>query len=199
MSVQPAPAVTGQTLTLALNRIGELFCAPEINPFSTKPVDLRGESGLTYLHRRVRQRWLRSAPATRLTIQLPAKAMPADVSAVAELAQATQAALQRYCQAQVTHNKQTLQGEMALLRHQLRVALPVTLLLFALLLVTLTGVLTPNHPVLQGVLIIVTLFAASLALFDVLTGIFFGWVPYAIENRSYRVLGNLEVTIEVAP
>ena len=197
MSVQPTPAATGQTLTLALNRIGELFSAPEINPFSSKPVDLRGESGLTYLHRRVRQRWLRSFPATRLTIQLPAEAMPVDGSAVAELAQATQAAVRRYCQEQVTHNEQALRGELLLLRHQLRVALPVTLLLFALLLVTLTGVLTPDHPVLQGVLIIVTLFAASLALFDVLTGIFFGWVPYAIENRSYRVLGNLEVTIEV--
>ena len=43
MSVQPAPAVTGQTMILALNRIGELFSAPEINPFSTKPVDLRGD------------------------------------------------------------------------------------------------------------------------------------------------------------
>ena len=85
------------------------------------------------------------------------------------------------------------------MRRQLWVALPIALLLFALLLVTLTGVLTPEHPVLQGVLIIVTLFVASLALFDVLTGIFFGWVPYAIENRSYRVLGNLEVTIEVLP
>ena len=199
MSVQPAPAATEQTLSLALNRLSELFCAPEINPFSIKPVDLRGESGLTYLHRRVRQRWLRSVPAARLTIQLPAEEMPADGSAAAELVQATQAALRRYCQEQVTHNEQALRGEMALLQHQLRVVLPVTLVSFALLLVTLTGVLTPDHPVLQGVLVVVTLFAASLALFDVLTGIFFGWVPYAIDNRSYHLLGNLEVTIEVLP
>ncbi|MFO7635078.1 MAG: hypothetical protein R6W76_21200, partial [Caldilinea sp.] len=93
MSVPTPPAATGQTMTLALNRLSELFCAPEINPFSTKPVDLRGESGLAYLHRRVRQRWLRSFAATQLTIQLPADELPADGPAVDALAQATQAAL----------------------------------------------------------------------------------------------------------
>lgn len=199
MSVQHAPAAAGQTVTLALNRLSELFCAPEINPFSTKPVDLRGESGLAYLHRRVRLRWLRSFSATQLTIQLPAAELPADGPALAALAQATQAALARYCQAQVRHNEQTRRSELALLRRQLWVVLPVALVSFALLLVTLTGVLLPAYPLLQGVLIVVTLFAASLALFDVLTGIFFGWTPYAMDNRAYRLLGNLGINIEVLP
>ena len=199
MSEQTAPAAAGQTMTLALNRMSELFSAPDINPFSTKPVDLRGESGLAYLHRRARLRWLRSFSATQLTLQLPADELPADGPAVAALAQATQAALARYCQAQVRHNEQTWRGERANLRQQLRVVLPVALVSFALLLVILTGVLLPDRLLLQGVLIVVTLFAASLALFDVLTGIFFGWVPYAMDNRSYTVLGNLEVTIEVLP
>ena len=199
MSVQPAPAATGHTLTLALNRLGELFCAPEINPFSTKPVDLRGESGLAYLQRRVRQRWLRSFSATRLTIQLPAAELPVDSPALARLSQATQTALQHYCQEQVRHNEQTRRGELALLRRQLRVVLPVAMLLFALLLVTLTGLVMPDHPLLQGVLIVMTLFTASIALCDVLEGIVYGWVPYAIDNRAYRVLGNLEVTVEALP
>jgi hypothetical protein len=56
--------------------------------------------------------------------------------------------------------------------------------------------LTPGRPYLQSVLIIVTLFVGSVALWDVLQGLFFGWVPYAIENRAYDVLGNLEVAIE---
>lgn len=197
MPLQTAPDAAGQTLTLALNRIDELFCAPEINPFSTKPVDLRGESGLAYLHRRVRLGWLRSVSAARLTIQLPAEALLADGPAVTQLAQATQTALRRYCQEQVRHNEQTRRGELALLRRQLRVVLPVALVSFALLLIILTGVLLPDRPLLQGVLIVVTLFTASLALCDVLTGIFFGWVPYAMDNRSYRLLSNLEVEIEV--
>ena len=197
MSVPTAPAAAGQTMTLALNRMSELFCAPEINPFSTKPVDLRGESGIAYLHRRARQRWLRSFPATQLTIQLPAAELPADGPALAALIQATQAALARYCQAQVRHNEQTWRGELARLRRQLGVVLPIAFVAFALLLVILMGVWLPQYPVLQGVLIVVTLFTASLALFDVLTGIFFGWVPHAIENRSYRLLGNLKINIEV--
>ena len=46
MAVQPEPVQADRTLTLALNRIGELFYAPDVNPFSSKPVDLRGESGV---------------------------------------------------------------------------------------------------------------------------------------------------------
>ena len=137
MSLQTASAAAGQTLTLALNRLSELFCAPEVNPFSTKPVDLRGESGLAYLHRRARQRWLRSFAATQLTIQLPAEEMPADGPTATQLTQATQAALRRYCQEQVRFNEQTRRGELALLRRQSRVVLPVALLSFALLLLSL--------------------------------------------------------------
>ena len=77
MSVQPVPAQADSTLTLALNRIDELFYAPDIDPFSSKPVDLRGESGVDYLHKRLRLRGLRSHPAARLTVQLPRQALPA--------------------------------------------------------------------------------------------------------------------------
>ena len=105
MSVQPVPAQADRTLTLALNRIGELFYAPDIDPFSDKPVDLRGESGVTYLHKRVRQHWPRSHPAVRLTIQLPRQTLPAAGPEVSQLTAATQAALRRYCREQVTHNE----------------------------------------------------------------------------------------------
>ena len=196
MSVQPVPGQADSTLTLALNRIGELFYAPDIDPFSGKPVDLRGESGVTYLHRRVRLRGLRSHPATRLTIQLPRQALPAEGPAVTELTEATQAALRRYCREQVAHNEQMHRSESKVLWRQLLIVLPVSMLAFGLLIAIVTGQLTPDRPYMQGVLIIVTLFIGSVALWDVLQGLFFGWVPYAIENRSYRVLGNLAVTIE---
>ena len=49
---------------------------------------------------------------------------------------------------------------------------------------------------LQGVLMIVRLFVGSIALWDVLTDLCFGWAPYVIENRSYRRLGDMEVEIE---
>ena len=87
-------------------------------------------------------------------------------------------------------------NESKVLWRQLLIVLPVSLLAFGLLIAIVTGQLTPGRPYLQGVLIIVTLFIGSVALWDVLEGLFFGWVPYAIENRSYHVLGNLEVTIE---
>ena len=183
-------------MTLALNRIGELFDAPDVNPFSSKPVDLRGESGVVYLHKRVRQHWLRSHPVARLTIQLPRQALPAESPAVTQLTQATQAALRRYCHEQVAHNEQTQRCESRVLWRQLLIVLPVSLLAVGLLLAIVTGLLTPDRPYLQGILFIVTLFVASIALWDVVQGLFFGWIPYAIDNRSYRVLGNLEVTIE---
>lgn len=196
MSVQPVPVQADRTVTLALNRIGELFYAPDVNPFSSKPVDLRGESGVVYLHKRVQRYGLRSHPATRLTIQLPRQVLPAEGPAVTELTQTTQAALRRYCREQVAHNEQTHRCESGVLWRQLLIVLPVSLLAFGLLIAVVTGQLTPDRPYLQGILIIVTLFIGSVALWDVLQGLFFGWVPYAIDNRSYRLLGNLEVTIE---
>ena len=196
MSVQPMPVKSDSTLTLALNRIGELFDAPDVNPFSSKPVDLRGESGVAYLHKRVRLHGLRSHPAARLTIQLPRSALPAEGAAVTQLGEATQAALRRYCREQVAHNERTHRCESGMLWRQLLIVLPVSLLAFGLLIAVVTGQLTPNRPFLQGVLMIVTLFVGSVALWDVLEGLCFGWAPYAIDNRSYRVLGNLEVNIE---
>ena len=198
MAVKPVPVAAERTLTLALNRIGELFDAPEVNPCSSKPVDLRGESGVTYLHKRLRLHGPRSHPAARLTIQLPRQVMPAEGPAVTQLAAATQAALRRYCHEQVTHNEETHRCEAGVLWRQLLIVLPVSMLAFGLLIAIVTGQLTPDRPYMQGVFIIVTLFIGSVALWDVLQGLFFGWVPYAIENRSYRVLGNLEVTIEAA-
>ena len=196
MTVQPATRQTDRTLTLALNRIGELFAAPDTNPFSRNPVDLRGESGVVYLHKRVRQHWLRSNPAARLTIQLPRQELPAESPEVTQLTLATQAALRRYCHEQLAHNEQTRRYESSVLWRQLLIVLPVSLLAVCLLVAIVIGLLTPDRPYLQGILFIVTLFVASIALWDVVQGLFFGWIPYAIDNRAYRVLGNLEVTIE---
>ena len=100
---------------------------------------------------------------------------------------------------QVRFNEQSVRCVLALLRWQLRLVLPVFLLSFALFLVTLSGVFMTDRPLLQGVLIVMTLFTASIALCDVLEGIVYGWVPYAIDNRAYRLLDKLEVTIEVLP
>ncbi|MBK8048922.1 MAG: hypothetical protein IPK16_18435 [Anaerolineales bacterium] len=194
MSANPKP--TENTVTLALNEIGELFSAPVINPFSDKPVDLRGEAGIVYLHKRLRLKGLLPHPATKLKLQLPAGALPADSSNVAQLAQATQAALNRYCREQVAQNRQEERRERSVLWRQLVIVLPVCALALGFLLALATGQLTPGQPVLQGVLMIVTLFVGSIALWDVLTDLCFGWAPYVIENRSYRRLGAMEVEIE---
>jgi hypothetical protein len=196
MSVQTTPAQADRTLTLALNRISELFDAPAINPYSSNPVDLRGESGVVYLHKRVRQHWLRPYPIARLTIELPLPVLPAGSPAAMELTQTTQVALHRYCYEQVAQNEWTQRCESSVLWRQLQIVLPVSLLAIGLLLAIISGLLTPDRPYLQGLLFIVTLFIASIALWDVVQGLFFGWIPYAIDNHAYRVLGNLEVRIE---
>lgn len=196
--MQAAPAQDKDCITLALNRVSELFYAPDIDPFSTKPVDLRGESGVAYLHRRVRLRRLLSRRAGRLRILLPQQEVP-PAPAAEELAAQTQAALQRYCREQVAHNQQAWRNEVRVLGRQLLVVFPITALAFVFLIALLSGQLTLGRPYLQGVLVIVTLFVGSIALWDVLSGLFFGWSPYSIDNRAYQVLGNLKVTIEADP
>ena len=111
------------------------------------------------------------------------------------MTEATQTALRRYCAEQVAHNQQSLRYESSVLWRQLLIVLPVSLLAIVLLLAIVTGMLTPDRPYMQGVLMIVTLFVASIALWDVVQGLCFGWIAYAIDNSSYRMLGNLEVTI----
>jgi hypothetical protein len=48
---------------------------------------------------------------------------------------------------------------------------------------------------LAGVVTLLSVFAASLAIWDALESLFFDWVPFARESAAYRWIGSLDLHI----
>jgi hypothetical protein len=82
---------------------------------------------------------------------------------------------------------------------KLAIAGVATLVAVLVLLALVNGLLDTLNPFLRGMLIALSLFSASLTIWDALERLFFGWVPYSIGNRAYRVLGGLSVNLTVRP
>jgi hypothetical protein len=193
------PAESGDRLVLALNHIDDLFVAPALNPFSDVPVEILGEAGVEYLHKRIQLRWPRAAQIAQLTIQLPPAEPPNAPGAGGQLAAETQAALRRYCEERVEHNRELRRFELGLTWRKLAIAGVATLVAVLVLLALVNGLLDTLNPFPRGMLIALSLFSASLTIWDALERLFFGWVPYSIGNRAYRVLGGLSVNLTVHP
>ena len=77
------PAESG--IVVQLSNIQEFFVAPPVNPFSTRRVDILGETGLEIAQKRVLQHWPFLPRTVHITVQLP----PDQISR--DLAQATRA------------------------------------------------------------------------------------------------------------
>lgn len=193
----PSPTIPRRdnVLNLSLNRVNELFDAPDVDPFSQRPTDILGESGVDYLHRRLRQHWPRGSLAERLAIRLP-QAEVASAGGAPTLAANTQQGLRAYCEAQIRRDEEIHRRRRGELRRQLAIVLPICAVAFGLCIAIAVGSVMLKRPYLQGVLIIVMLFIGSIALWDVLDELLFGWVPSRLDRRAYEVLGRLRVEIE---
>jgi hypothetical protein len=182
-----------KTILLQLDQIDELFNAPEINPFSTHQVAILGESGMDHLFNAVQYRWPRNPGITALRLQLPADQV------TPELEEQTRRAVERYCTQQIDNNalirKNTIQTSIS------QVGMSIGLLLLAVVVVTLS-VRSPfdKLPTFFRVLIsgFVT-FAAVVAIFDSVYSLFFDWIPYVQDNRTYEYMRGIQISIEPWP
>src|SRR5512135_2550523 len=91
-----------QDVVLKLNAIGELFNAPDIDPFSENAIDVLGEAALPHASRQMLARRIRHWHEARLVIQLPPDQITPDLQAK------TQAAVKRYCTAKIADNRLTI-------------------------------------------------------------------------------------------
>ncbi len=188
MSTEP------QALTLDLGTLGELFLAPQANPFSTDTVHVLGESGIDYLRKRYIRRWPKRREARTLLIRL-ASSHQWNEQQAAQLQQETRAAIARYCSTHVQANREDRRLAMAVARRELLISLVVTII--ALFMLAWYSASQPSG-FLGFVMALATLFAvyaAALATWDALESWFFDWTPYAVENRAYRWISSLEVRI----
>jgi hypothetical protein len=87
-----------QDVVLKLNTIGELFNAPDVDPFSENAIDVLGEAALPHAMRQMLARRIRHWHEARLVIQLPPDQITTDLQAQA------QAAVRRFCTARIEEN-----------------------------------------------------------------------------------------------
>jgi hypothetical protein len=181
-----------QDVILKLNSIGELFNAPDVNPFAANEIDVLGEAALPHAARQMLARRIRHWHEARLIIQLPPDQL------TPSLADATRAAWQRYCAARIENNR--------LRRLNTRKSLRLWGYAGILLLVTL-GVIAlmfagPLHilPVwLRAVISLLAVYAFAPANWDALDALLFEWAPFVRDNTTYTQISTLELRFETLP
>lgn len=188
-------------IELHLNHADEMFNAPDANPFSTREVEILGEAGIDRLQKQVQQRWLRRPQFTRLTLRLPPDQIAADADSVTQM----RAAIQRYCEAQIERNRVQRRRATQIGLRQLVIAL-IILLFDAALIYWLVSAATADADAggisgvlpgfVSGVLIVLALFAGSLAIWDAIESLAFNWVPFVLDDASYRTISAMEVVVE---
>lgn len=179
-------------IVVQLSSIQEFFVAPTVNPFSTRAVDILGETGLDIAQKRVLQQWPRLPRAFCITVQLP----PDQISP--DLAQVTRAAVQRYCADKIDDNQVqrslTVQNSLRQLAAA-AVGIVVALLFVGLLVANPLGLL-PDF--LRGILVVLAIYACAVLSFDALWSVAFDWLPFVQENSVYRVIAASDITITSA-
>lgn len=195
MTLQHQSDNSGPTFTLALSAIDNFFNAPDADPFGAGDSEVLGQAGIVYVHDRIKRIWPRTPRLDKLVIQLPQSAVPDEPSARDQLQTQVQDALQRYCveKESATNAERALNGSIA--RRQTVISALFIVLALVLMIAVLYGRLDSLSPFVRGVLAIVPLFVASLAIWDALDALFFQWVPAAVATRAYRALGKSSVLI----
>jgi hypothetical protein len=180
-------------LVLQLNRLNELFNAPDADPFSTREIEVLGESGFDVVWKRMVRRWPQRSDLRRVIVQLPSDQL------TPTLTETTHAAWQRYCAAKIESNRQrrrlTTQKALRLWGYA------GLILLFTLALMGLffAGPLQFLPEWLRAILSILAVYAFALANWDALDSLLFDWAPFVRDNTTYRFISMLEVIIEPQP
>lgn len=193
---QARTAATSDVVRLPLSRVANLFNAPSADPFAGGESEVLGVAGIDYLHRRLKRPWPWSLDGAQLVLMLPEQTLPDGSDARLRLAAEIQSALQHRCTAKITANQQARRVAMRASRRQLLASFLWTVVAIGLTVAVANDRLSILPPFVQGVVVVLGLLAASLAIWDSADALFFRWAPFEIDNRAYRALGNLQVSIE---
>jgi hypothetical protein len=181
------------SIVLPLNQIGELFSAPDSNPFSTHEVDLLGQSGIECIKKRIDRLWPRRPDSLRVTLQLPREQI------TPSLKNETNIAIQRYCTDRITSNR--LRRGLVMQRAQRQFTGAVIGTLIALLFIVVISLnpfgLLPE--VMRGVLTLLAAFAIAVLIFDSLWSLVFDWIPFVQDNTVQTMIMGMDLEIEPRP
>jgi hypothetical protein len=177
-------------LVLQLQRIDELFNAPDRDPFSGRAIDVLGEAGFDVVWKRMVRRWPQRSDLQRVIVQLPPDQLTPD------LAETTRAALQHYCAAKIEENRQqrrlTTRKALRLWGYAGLILLLALVLIFLLYVAPLQFL--PGW--LRALLSILAVYAFALANWDALDSLLFDWAPFVRDNTTYRLISVLDIRFE---
>ncbi len=180
-------------LVLPLQRIDELFNAPDMNPFSSRELDVLGETGFDLLWKRIVRRWPRRSDLHKVIVQLPADQL------TPTLADTTRAAWEYYCAAKIEQNR--LRRRLTT-RKGLRLWGYAWLILLAALVMMVLFYAGPLQWLpgwLRAVLSLLGIYAFAVANWDALDSLLFDWAPFVRDDTTYTRISALELTFEPLP
>jgi hypothetical protein len=177
-------------LVLQLQRVDELFNAPDADPFSDRTVEILGEAGLDVLWKQMVRRWPQRPDLQRVIVQLPPDQL------TPSSAKSVRAALQRYCAAKIEENRQQRRLVTRKALRLLGYAALILVFALALMFAFYAGPLRFLPGWLRGLLSILAVYAAALAIWNPLDSLIFDWAPFVRDNATYRLISAIEVVVE---
>lgn len=196
LASQAHTAATSDVVRLPLSQVANLFNAPSADPFAGGESEVLGVAGIDYLHRRLKRPWPWSLDVAQLVLMLPEQTLPDGSDTRLRLAAEIQSALQHRCTAKIAANQRARRVAMRASGRQLLASFLWTVVAIGLTVAVANDRLSILPPFVQGVVVVLGLLAASLAIWDSADALFFRWAPFEIDNRAYRTMANLQVQIE---
>jgi hypothetical protein len=178
-----------QNVVLKLNSIGELFNAPDVNPFTENEIDVLGEAALPHAVRQMLARRIRHWHEARLVIQLPPDQITPELQAQA------QAAVRRFCTAKIEDNRLTIRLSRVRSALGLAVVTIISIVVIALAWLLFNTIFSSQSDVAVVVAACISIFVWVI-LWDPLEKLIFDWVTPAMENRHLRGIMDMDLIIE---
>ncbi len=183
-------AQSGEQITIDVEEVGQIFNAPDANPFATGQSAVLGEAALERVLTQLQVRPLRNWEGAQLVVRLPEEQI------TPELEPSLAAAIRRYCSARIDNNRVDVQ--LGRKQHFFGLIM-VTLIVFVVILLAVIlfrTVFAGASTTIQAIV------AASISLFawviiwDPLEALIFDWAAPARENRALAHAMNLQVVVE---
>lgn len=187
------PMQSHDPFVLDLDDITHFFADRKADPFSPVAVNVLGESGVQHLQNQFGWQWPRRPRFTQVTLRLRDRE-----AASPDATDTVRRALRHYCAVQIARLTDERRATMRLALRQLLIALVILALDVVLIiwLVVAAHALLPGF--LRGVLVVVALFAGSIAFWDALEALLFDWAPFVRDINALRWMSTLDIAVAVA-
>lgn len=180
-------------VVLTVDSVGQLFNAPDANPFVNDEATVLGEAAFDRLVRRQLVERRSDLAGSPLVVSLPAEQV------TPELEPQLAAAIRRYCDSRIEDNRLTIRHSR--LQHGLGLGLVflLVLLVAAVAYLLLVTVFADSSAVVQGIVAGLVCVFTWVILWDPLEALLFEWVEPARENRVLEKIRQMPVSVRPRP